>query len=39
VPERVRIQERMKKEEEERLRKLQESKQSVESTQQVPTAA
>ncbi|KAJ4384642.1 hypothetical protein N0V86_000242 [Didymella sp. IMI 355093] len=39
VPERVKIQERMKREADERLRKLQESKQSVEGAQQVPTAA
>ena len=39
VPERVKIQERMKREEEERLKKLQESKESVEGAKQVPTAA
>ncbi|KAF1362398.1 hypothetical protein EJ07DRAFT_107613 [Lizonia empirigonia] len=39
VPERVKIQERMKREEEERLRKLKDSKESVETTSQVPTAA
>lgn len=39
VPERVKIQERMKREEEERLRKLKESKESVEATSQVPTVA
>lgn len=43
VPERLKIQEKMKREEEERLRKLQESKGGVEATQegakQVPTAA
>ncbi|KAF2629893.1 hypothetical protein BU25DRAFT_484957 [Macroventuria anomochaeta] len=39
VPERVKIQERMRREEEERLRKLQESKESMEGAKQVPTAA
>ena len=39
VPERIRVQERMKREEEERLRKLKESKQGVERAMQVPTAA
>ncbi|KAF9700937.1 hypothetical protein EKO04_000847 [Ascochyta lentis] len=39
VPERVKIQERMKREEEERLKKLKEGKDSVEVSKQVPTLA
>ncbi|KZM25003.1 uncharacterized protein EKO05_0009455 [Ascochyta rabiei] len=39
VPERVKIQERMKKEEEERLKKLKERKESAEVSKQVPTVA
>jgi hypothetical protein len=39
VPERIRVQERMKREEEERLRKVKENKQGVEGAVQVPTAA
>lgn len=39
VPERIKIQERMKREEEERLRKLQEGKETVQGVKQVHTAA